>query len=47
MGVDQILDMARTATNVLGNGIATAVVSRWEGAPVVNGESRLKAVATP
>jgi len=47
MGVDQILDMARTATNVLGNGIATAVVSRWEGALVVNGESRLKAVATP
>jgi len=32
MGVDQILDMARTATNVLGNGIATAVVGKWEGA---------------
>jgi Na+/H+-dicarboxylate symporter len=47
MGIDQILDMARTATNVLGNGIATAVVSRWEGAPVVNAESRLKVGATP
>jgi Na+/H+-dicarboxylate symporter len=31
MGVDQFLDMGRTATNVLGNSIATAVVSKWEG----------------
>ena len=31
MGVDQFLDMARTATNVLGNGLATAVISKWEG----------------
>ncbi|HKD44460.1 MAG TPA: cation:dicarboxylase symporter family transporter [Candidatus Angelobacter sp.] len=30
-GVDQIMDMARTATNVLGNCLATAVVARWEG----------------
>ena len=29
--VDQIMDMARTATNVLGNCLATAVVARWEG----------------
>lgn len=34
MGIDQIFDMARTATNVLGNGIATAVVSKWESSPV-------------
>jgi Na+/H+-dicarboxylate symporter len=32
MGIDQIMDMARTGTNVLGNGIATAVVGKWEGA---------------
>ncbi|MRV75262.1 cation:dicarboxylase symporter family transporter [Duganella sp. FT92W] len=32
MGVDQLFDMARTGTNVLGNGIATAVVAKWEGA---------------
>jgi Na+/H+-dicarboxylate symporter len=32
MGIDQFLDMGRTATNVIGNGIATAVVARWEGA---------------
>lgn len=30
MGIDQALDMGRTATNVLGNSIATAVVARWE-----------------
>jgi Na+/H+-dicarboxylate symporter len=30
-GIDQVLDMARSATNVLGNSIAAAVVSRWEG----------------
>lgn len=30
MGIDQILDMARTGTNVLGNGLATAVVAKWE-----------------
>jgi proton glutamate symport protein len=32
LGVDQLMDMARTATNVLGNCMATAVVARWEGA---------------
>lgn len=31
MGIDQILDMGRTATNVYGNSIATAVVAKWEG----------------
>lgn len=31
LGVDHFLDMARAATNVLGNGIATAVVAKWEG----------------
>jgi Na+/H+-dicarboxylate symporter len=31
LGIDQILDMARSATNVLGNSIAAAVVSKWEG----------------
>ncbi len=32
MGIDQFLDMGRTATNVIGNSIATAVVAKWEGA---------------
>jgi Na+/H+-dicarboxylate symporter len=31
MGIDQILDMGRTATNVIGNSLATAVVANWEG----------------
>ena len=31
LGVDHFLDMARSATNVLGNGLATAVISKWEG----------------
>ena len=31
MGIDQFLDMGRTATNVFGNSIATAVVAKWEG----------------
>jgi Na+/H+-dicarboxylate symporter len=31
LGVDQVLDMARSATNVLGNSLAAAVVSKWEG----------------
>ncbi|PRH32556.1 dicarboxylate/amino acid:cation symporter [Burkholderia gladioli] len=31
MGIDQFFDMGRTATNVLGNSIATAVLAKWEG----------------
>lgn len=31
LGVDALMDMGRTATNVLGNCMATAVVARWEG----------------
>jgi Na+/H+-dicarboxylate symporter len=31
LGIDHFLDMGRSATNVVGNSIATAVVSRWEG----------------
>jgi len=31
LGIDQIMDMGRTAVNVMGNCIAAAVVARWEG----------------
>ena len=31
LGIDAVLDMARTSVNVLGNCLATAVVARWEG----------------
>jgi proton glutamate symport protein len=30
LGIDQVMDMGRTAVNVMGNCIATAVVARWE-----------------
>src|SRR5881409_1939788 len=31
LGIDQVMDMGRTAVNVMGHCIATAVVARWEG----------------
>ena len=31
LGIDGLMDMARTAVNVIGNCLATAVVARWEG----------------
>jgi Na+/H+-dicarboxylate symporter len=31
LGIDHFLDMGRSATNVVGNSVATAVVARWEG----------------
>jgi len=31
LGVDVLMDMARTATNVIGNCLASAVIARWEG----------------
>lgn len=31
LGIDELMDMARTAINVIGNCLATAVVARWEG----------------
>jgi Na+/H+-dicarboxylate symporter len=34
LGVDQVLDMGRTAMNVIGNCLASAVVARWEGEPI-------------
>jgi len=50
LAIDQILDMGRTATNVIGNSIATAVVAKWEadrlpqealsGATALSGEVR-------
>jgi proton glutamate symport protein len=31
LGIDELMDMARTSINVLGNCLATAIVARWEG----------------
>ena len=30
-GVDRVMDMARTALNVIGNALAVLVIARWEG----------------
>jgi Na+/H+-dicarboxylate symporter len=30
LGIDQLLDMGRSAVNVIGNGVATCVISKWE-----------------
>jgi proton glutamate symport protein len=35
LGVDTLMDMARTSVNLLGNCLATAVVARWEGVDLV------------
>jgi len=31
LGIDQLLDMGRSATNVIGNSLASVAVARWEG----------------
>ena len=31
LAVDEIMDMARTTINVVGNGIASVVIAKWEG----------------
>lgn len=46
LGVDALMDMARTSVNVVGNCLASAVVARWEGvdlnrAPVTEVETQL------
>ncbi|MCO6497741.1 MAG: cation:dicarboxylase symporter family transporter [Chitinophagaceae bacterium] len=31
LGIDELMDMARTSVNVIGNTLASAVIARWEG----------------
>ena len=31
LAVDEVMDMARTTINVIGNGLASVVIARWEG----------------
>ena len=40
LGIDTFLDMGRSATNVIGNSLATAVVAKWEGQLVSDAEDR-------
>ena len=49
LGVDELMDMARTMVNLVGNCLATAVMARWEGelnteGGVASGEERLEHV---
>jgi len=37
LAIDQILDMGRTMTNVIGNSVATAVIAKWEARRVAAG----------
>jgi proton glutamate symport protein len=39
LGVDTVMDMGRTAMNVIGNCMASAVVARWEGQLQAPGKS--------
>jgi proton glutamate symport protein len=42
LGVDAVMDMARTSVNLLGNCLATAVMARWEGElgePIPDGQA--------
>ena len=35
LGVDELMDMARTSVNLIGNCLATVVMAKWEGEYVV------------
>ena len=45
LGVDTLMDMARTSVNLLGNCLATAVVARWEGVDLRAAEAVAEAQA--
>ncbi|MCF5198617.1 dicarboxylate/amino acid:cation symporter [Pseudomonas syringae] len=45
LGIDTFLDMGRSATNAVGNSIATAVVAKWEGELLDEPEAQAKALA--
>jgi proton glutamate symport protein len=40
LGIDELMDMARTSVNVIGNCLATAVIARWEGELGESGEEQ-------
>ncbi len=47
IGIDQFLDMGRSATNVLGNSIATVAVAKWEGQLSETDQSLDREIAAP
>src|SRR5438046_8527048 len=46
LGVDTLMDMARTSVNLLGNCLATAVVARWEGGNFATTDTESATVTT-
>jgi len=44
LGIDELMDMARTSVNVIGNCLATAVIARWEGELGTEAEGPLPAI---
>jgi Na+/H+-dicarboxylate symporter len=44
LAVDHLMDMGRSATNVIGNGLASAVVAKWEGARLMPESERPEAL---
>jgi proton glutamate symport protein len=49
LGVDELMDMARTTVNLIGNCLATAVVGQWEGefTPAISPPGAVPAGAAP
>ena len=45
LGVDELMDMARTMTNVIGNCLATVVIAKWEGEFVEASDADLQLAA--
>ncbi len=45
LGVDELMDMARTMTNVIGNCLATVVIAKWEGEFVEASDQQLELAA--
>jgi Na+/H+-dicarboxylate symporter len=37
LAVDHLLDMGRSATNVIGNSVAAVIVAKWEGGAAAQG----------
>ena len=47
LAVDHFLDMGRSATNVVGNAVASSVVARWEGALNPEGPAEIEPAPAP
>src|SRR6476469_192342 len=47
LAVDHFLDMGRSATNVVGNAVASSVVAKWEGPMHAEGDPDVDALSAP